>query len=477
MQTLTHLYNKIIAHAHIIIAVVFFIAFSTLTIGRHMQFESYGFDLGIVDQTVWNYSRFQQPITTIQFYVFTSKLSDHFELIYAIISPAYWLWSDPRSLLLLESLSVIIGSLAIVTLAKKLELNRYLTLTLQAGFLIFFGTQHGLWFDVHNVGFAIAPLSWFLYAVHLRKIKLALVMCLLVISAKENLALLTGSIALTYIIIYRYKEAFLYAVISALYLAFIFGIYFPYMTPDGYRYDSDQTYNLNPIKMIDSPNKRETLGYSLFSVGFIPILNPLTLIPALVDLATYFVLADQLKGTHGLFMHYRMTLAPLLFWATVLTISKRAKLNNAYTALYIILISLFLQYHLHLPLSYLSKNWFWQNLSQRQYIHDSLKTISPEASVVTQNNLVPHLSRRKEIFVIWPQEGRADNQGIGTPWLRWAGKPHYLVVNTASQWDIRHLLMDPQFFRQALQNMEQEGYIIKESHNQDTTIYSIQKQP
>ena len=40
------------------------LAYSTLSILRHHHFESGGYDLGIFDQAIWHYSRFQVPAST-----------------------------------------------------------------------------------------------------------------------------------------------------------------------------------------------------------------------------------------------------------------------------------------------------------------------------------------------------------------------------------------------------------------------------
>src|SRR6185437_16021353 len=85
-----------------IICILFCVAYTTLSFIRHNHYESFGFDLGLTDQIVWEYSKFQAPITTIHYYPYTSILTDHVELIYTPLSIFYWIWDDVRMLLLMQ---------------------------------------------------------------------------------------------------------------------------------------------------------------------------------------------------------------------------------------------------------------------------------------------------------------------------------------------------------------------------------------
>ena len=93
------------------ICLFFFIAYSTLSIVRHEHYGSYGFDLGISDQVVWHYSRFEMPITTVHYFPYSFILADHVELIYALIAPAYWIYDDTRTLLVVQAFFMCLSSL------------------------------------------------------------------------------------------------------------------------------------------------------------------------------------------------------------------------------------------------------------------------------------------------------------------------------------------------------------------------------
>ncbi|MFB7453579.1 DUF2079 domain-containing protein [Streptomyces sp. NPDC056194] len=67
-----------------------------------------GFDLGIFDQAVRAYARFELPRSPIknvhhEFPPGFSLLGDHFTPALALLAPLYWLWDDPRTLVLAQA--------------------------------------------------------------------------------------------------------------------------------------------------------------------------------------------------------------------------------------------------------------------------------------------------------------------------------------------------------------------------------------
>nr|MBA3531964.1 DUF2079 domain-containing protein [Ardenticatenales bacterium] len=70
-----------------------------------------GYDLGIYDQTIWNLSQGRIWQTTLVYE--TGGYYDHFEPILALLVPLYWLWPDVRVLLIVQAISLGLGSLPI----------------------------------------------------------------------------------------------------------------------------------------------------------------------------------------------------------------------------------------------------------------------------------------------------------------------------------------------------------------------------
>lgn len=468
----------------IFLCFIFFVAYAVLSIVRFDHYGAFGFDLGLRDQVVWEYSRFQAPITTIHFYPFKNILTDHVEPFYVLVSVFYWLWSSPKIILLVEAFFVCFSGIAIYLLAKKKSINYFVCLALVVSYLAFYGVQQAMWFDVHSASFAAGSLSWLIYFLQKRNTKWIIITFILAISTKENVASLTFLIFLVWFIKTKSKTALYLMGASIAYLFFIFGIYFPHLTVDGYRYKNEGGLASNLINIssfYDTPDKRQVLFYTSAWFGFLPLLNPLMLIPALGDLWSYFVVASNLKAAQGLFMHYRITLAPLMMWATIFTISKYRRLNNNYIGIYLLVCVIFFQYTLHLPLSYLAKEWFWREPSGVKNINKIITYLPKNATVVSQNNITPHISQRKMIFTLWPERKSFEsNSPCGEPvcdWFRWAGDPEYLIIDTSPEWDIRHLLANRDEYMKGLENFRQVGIIKKYKQEKTAVLYKILKNP
>ena len=481
MQDLISRYKK---YFPIILCTIFFVCFSTLSLVRHNNYQSFGFDLGINDQTVWKYSQLQSPITTLDPFPDKSKLAAHVELVYLYISPIYWVWDSAEMLLIAEVVAISISAYAIYLLARRRKLKESVSIATMITYLGFFGVQNALWFDVHSITFGAAFLAWFLYFFDDKKYYLALIFLLLSITSKENIALVTFLISFYYLISSSYKKwPILFILISLSYLFFVFFIFFPYLIQAEYLYQNSAGLlsNLNPLDLVNTTEKIKTIFYSLFSFGFLPILSPLTLMPIIGDFAVYYVIGSELPGAQGIYGHYRVLLAPLLAWSTIISISKFKKLNNKYTAIYLIIMIAVMQYHLHLPFSFLSKSWFWNQPVAAQDINFLIEYKLPgDASVVSQNNISPHISHRDQVYTLYfdSKEAGEDICGKNTcEWMRWFGNPDYLIVDLSSNWDARHLLANNEEFAKGIENLEKSGVINVFYEKGNASIYKVNINP
>lgn len=462
------------------ICLLFFAAYSTLSVVRHNHFGS-GYDLAIADQVVWEYSRFQAPITTVQSYSFSSLLTDHVEIIYAIISPFYWIWSDARMLLLLQAFLITFSGVPIFLLAKKRKIHTLVSYALLISYLAFYGIQNAIWADAHSVVFGASFLSWLLYFLESKKNKLTILVFGLAILSKENIAGITALIGVVYFLSSRRKIGLYIALASISYLLIIFGLYFPRFTHDGYRYGSPNGLEsmINPYYFADTDLKQKVLAYSFSWFGFLPIFSPLALVPAIADLYSYFVAANHLRASHELVQHYRVTLAALMIWPTIIAISKYKFFNKSWIGIYLLLFACMVQFMLHLPLSYLTKEWFWIEPRSVIHINKLIEDLPKNVSVVSQNNITPHLSHRELVFTLFPTKKSFKDNSLCSArecqWFAWAGKPKYLIVDTSPGWDLRHFLTTRDEFMSGLENMERAGYLKKYRSSGDAVIYLIQE--
>jgi len=468
-------------YAGLFICFFFFIAYLTLSLIRHSHFLS-GYDLAIVSQYTWEYSNFKNAISTISTYAFTPAFYDHIEFIYIFLSPFYWFFHDARILLVLQSLFVAVSGIPVFLLMKKYKINLLLSLALLISYFSFYGIQNAIWADVHSLVFAASFLAFFIYFLDKGYRWGTLLFFFLAITSKEDIAILTFLIAFSHFVFTRKKMDLVLMLVSLVYFYAAFFLWFPSL-PLANRDIVKNGFlsNMNLLNFVNTGDKRQVILYSLSWYGFLPLLSPVFLLPFLGDLSHYFIFGEVAERAQSIFMHYRVTLSILLIWPTILAISKFRFLNKKILALYILFFAVWLTYLLHAPLTYLTKKWFWTEPAAVKNINNILRYLPVSAPVVSQNNITPHISERYSIFTLWPEKKTfVINSPCGKhtcDWFRWAGKPEYLIVDTSSDWDIRHFLANRPDFVAGLKNMETAGVIKKYKEEGNSVLYKIGKNP
>lgn len=465
-----------------LICFIFVLIYSILGIVKHNQFLS-GYDLAIADQAVWKYSHFQNAITTVNNYYTIPLLFDHVEIIYILISPLYWIASDARTLIFLQALIISLSGIPVFLISKQKKLNSFLSIVILISYLSFYGIQNALWSDVHSLVFAAGLIPWFVYFLEHKKLKLTFIFLILSIICKEDIALITLFISLIYLVKQKSKISFYSFIISIFYLIVIFLIYFPHFT-NGYLYANPHGIfsEFNILNFANTKDKQLVILYSLSWFGFIPLLNLLFLLPAIVDLSHYFILGNtSVTAASTLFLHYRVTLSFLLILPLIYVLSKHKKLNSRYTAFYLLFCCLFFQYYLHLPISYLTKKWFWQNPPEVNNINKIIASLPSDASVVAQSNISPHITHRDKIYTLFPETKTFTKNSSCSKeacnWFHWGGNPNYLIADLGNSWDIRHFLTNRDNFIDGIRNLEKAGIITLLTKHDTAILYKINRKP
>lgn len=468
----------------LLLIALFSVAYVTLSIVKHNHFLS-GYDLAVSDQVMWKYAYLHNPITTIHAYPFTYMMADHVEFIYIFLAPLFWIWNDVRALILAQSLFFCLSGIPMYLLARKKGVNEFLSLTLLFSYLFFFGVQNALWNDVHSNVFGTAAIAWLLYFVEIKNLRATAVSFFIAITSKEDMALLTFAIGIVYFLTGKKTTALFLAGASLLYLFVVFVVYFPHFTPQGYRFAGHESLlqTINPLYFADTVSKRQIIVYSLGWFGFLPLLVPLYLLPWLADLFHFFVIGRGVESASEIFLHYRVSLAPLLLWPTIIVFGKWKKLQHPIVVIYLLLCAFAIQYTLHLPLSYLTKSWFWHESPSVVSINHMISYLPKDASVVSQNNITPHIGHRDLIFTLW-SDTRDFKAITNSPcgklqcrWFHWVGNPTYMIVDTSSDWDIRHLLQNRPDYLEALTTFEKLRKIQVVKRDGTTTLYKVVQKP
>jgi uncharacterized membrane protein len=451
-----------------LIILLFFFAYSALSIRRHERFDSFAYDLGIFDQAVWQYSRFKIPFSTIKGKII---LGDHFDPTLALLGPLFWLWNDVRMLLLFQAAWLAFSSYPVFLLAKKKKLPGIICFLIGGLYLAFFGFQHALNFDFHTTVIAAGLASWIIYFWEKEDWRKFAFLAILFVCLKENLALSIFSLGLISFLRRKRTPGLIAMIVSLAYFLLAIKVFVPYFSPMGYEYEPVLPNTpLGVLTGIFWPKiKLETWFYSLSWFAFLPIFSPLSLLPVLIDLAQYFLAGEKYAATWGLFMHYRTLLAPFLAWGAIegLVFLKK-KLNIIYLIPLIVLPALVFQYCLHLPLNRLVKKYYWQDEIWMKNNRSLIRKVPVTASVATQNNLLPHLSHRDKIYLVWPRIEKDQW------WLFWPGRPEYLLVDLHPNQVITHILVNSEVeLGEAVENMEVTGNLTLVESIGEVYLYKI----
>jgi uncharacterized membrane protein len=433
------------------------------------------------------YSRFIYPFVTIEY---KFALLNHFGPSLALFAPLYWIWDDVRALLIAQTVLIGASAIPLYWLGKKLTLPWYFLIASLISYLLFYGYQFAVNFDVHTLVFGATLIPWLIWCIEERKYNAAAILFVIILGMKENFGVLTGAIGLVYFLRKRYKLGAAMILFSLLYVLLVFQLFIPimeYFTHEHYRFSPSESASLPQLlkRLYDTPEKAEVWKLSFLWFGGIPLAAPVTLIAALADIAFYFVLGNNHEETQSIFMHYRSSLAPLLAWATLyggLALKKYLKIPYILQAILLLGTTIYFQYAYNLPLNSLAQKQWWDI---PQYARDNnilLTKVPKNVPLAAQDNLIPHLSHRKEIHIIWPNyEKKFDlqNSPCGQEtcmWLKFHEKTEYIVTDTHPGQNAVMLLMDNEnSLKKGLKNLQNAGVITLVTQQGDAALWKVDR--
>lgn len=426
MKQIAQYKREIILAVFILIYIIYFTTASFL---RFDNFYAGRFDLGNMDQVVWNTSRgriFQ--ITDPNGTDIISRLAFHADFILILLAPLYFLWSSPLMLLLIQTLVVTTGAIFIFLLAKDILKSKNIALVFSFIFLLNPALEHANLYDFHPVTLATTFLLGAFYFLIKRLYGWFLFFAILSGLAKEQIWLIIALFGAC-IFVFHKKRLFGTAVFLISLSLFYFLIWQLIPSIRGAQHFALSYYSDfgdSPTAIVKnalfSPDKifgtllmqdRRDYLYQLFlPLGFLPILSLLFLIFALPDLLIN-ILSNN-ANLRQIYFHYTAVITPFLFIGAIFGIKNLQKIFPKiplfFYSLYLILATLYSVYFLG-PLPF-AKNpnidMFIKPQPNREAITDVLSRIPNKYSVAATNNLGSHLSQREKIFTIPVGMDKAD---------------------------------------------------------------------
>jgi uncharacterized membrane protein len=444
--------------------------FIVYMLARHNNLLTNAEDMGIMDQAIWNLVNHGQLHQTICNIVgdtncYTpdgiNRFAIHFEPILYPISLLYFLWPDPRTLIIFQTVVVALGAYPAFWLARLRLRNDIAAVAIAWLYLLYPSLQQAITFDFHAVTLTASLLMFTLYFMYTRRTALMFLFALLSMGCKEEVPLLVALLGLwTAIFQRRWKSGLTMTVIAAAWFVIGFKVIIPAFSPSSKplligRY---AWLGNGPVEIVRNivtqpkwfiqnaffeHSRLMYLRLLFLSAAFLPLLAPWVLVLAAPALAIN-LLSSNPSMHSGLFQYNAEIIPVLIFasieglvlilWVTRQGLSRYSNwirsrpqtsggprfwsmqtmsrffstgiLTALLCAMLLSSLRFDLTFHGQLPFS---NDFVWPKGNERMALAQKfIQMIPPDVSVSAQTKMVPRLSHRERIYMFPYATEKAD---------------------------------------------------------------------
>jgi uncharacterized membrane protein len=433
---------------HIIVG-IFGLIFCSISLVNHYLFRTYAFDLGIYNNMLYSYSHFKLNYTPLQQPLVYHAFADHFEPVFFLFAPFYWIFGS-YTLLILQIVFVLIGGIGAMRFAQLHSNNNTLSIAILIQFYTMWGVYSALAFDFHNNITAAMIVPWVMVFAQQRKFKPLLICWALILLSKENMALY-GIFVCLGLALHYFKDKplrnlfLLLTAASAVYFVLVVKVIIPsFQQPGaGYLYDSMyKSLGTTPQEILGNVINKPGYLFSLlfenysgealfngikselhFSIlisgGIFMLYKPQFLVMLIPIYAQKLFNTDAARW--GINYHYSIEFVPVLTACTTVFITSINTLNK-YKNYLAFLVAVITFYYTFSKMDSRVSIWY-DKVNTRFYTADhytnneTIKTIRHELNALpinnndaisAQNNLVPHLANRTFLYM-YPESNKANS--------------------------------------------------------------------
>jgi uncharacterized membrane protein len=414
----------------VIILCGFLLYFIAYVVFRHAAFDTAGYDLGNVSQSIWNTLR-GKPLAMTTMPQITSRWALHFEPILLLLVPLYAVFPSPVMLTGLQVLVVAVGALPIFWLAGDLFGTDWAGVLYAGVYLMYPALQAAVVFDFHGVTLAATFLAFALWALLRGRYVVFGVASLMAMSCKEDVPLLVLMMGLYVLLIQRqWRVALASILVAVTWFVIANFVIIPAHSPIGdnihiARYGElgssmDKvivSVLIRPLHVLAVAFETTRLPYWVLltmPVAFTSFLDPALFLMALPSLAINTLSSNSATYTPDRF-HYTAPVVPFIVVASISGVARLSrqlgrgdeKLRSVWrNRMLIVVLAASLAYHLMAGYTPLRLGFRWPTPDAHDLVaRRMLEKIPPQASVSAANSLVPRLANRSHIYIFPKNEG------------------------------------------------------------------------
>lgn len=424
-----------LATAVVVIAIALYAAgFSFLSIHRHAVYETDAFDLGNMEQALWN-TVHGHPLDFTNFDGLTNRLGAHVEPIFFLLAPFYALFPRTETILILQSLVIALGALPICWLARDVLKSNIAAVVFPLVYLLFPALEAANLYDFHPLTLSAAFLAFAFWFAHRRQNTGYWISVILAMGCKEDVPLIIIMLGVWMALSQRRWKLGLATILVALIWFYVaVQVVIPHWNPENQSPYLDTRYGhlgsnmreiagtllFNPAYWIGYVTQPAKLAYirDLFTpVAFTPFFAPLAVLVLSPTLLLILLSGSKLQNTLEL-EHYPSPMVPIAVISAIFGVALLARFaagrggkgtfSGWATGISLIILAFTLTYHYFHGSTPLAAAFAIKEQTERHALADRLAAmIPPDASLSATGALNGHLAARRTLYV-YPKVADAD---------------------------------------------------------------------
>ncbi len=453
--------------AVVVVSLGVFAAHAALALQQWARFRLGSYDLVIFDQAVRSYSHGHLPVSLIKgvhngFGPHFSLLGDHFSPVLALLAPLYWVWDDPRVLLLAQAALVALSVPLVWSAAARVLPGRW-ALAVALAYGIGWPLQSATGVGFHEVAFAVPLTALVLHRATAGRWGQAAIASLGLLLVKEDMGLVVAALGLLALRAGRRRLGIglvvggLAAVVVSIRLVIpAFGgradYYWEYdaLGPDPAGLLRHVVLHpLDTLHVLITPAvKWQALLMLAVSVALLCLGSPLLL------LAVPLLLERMLSSNPNVWttgQHYNAFVWPTVVLAAVAVAGRlprrwAVRWSGAVLVAAVVLCGFF-------PFLHLVEPHWWRVSARDVAAAAAVAAVPPGVRVEADNHIGPHLSARNPVLLL-------DATPRGAPWVVLDTQFRAFPFHSVADQQARLALLETRGYRRVL---ECEGWVVLRS--------------